>query len=432
MTVPNEGHAPACFRLAQRNGRWSLIDPAGRPMLALGVNHIDAIHQPAAAEVFRHRFGGDAERAAEQIATHLTQLGFTNSGYGTPPSLQQRVPFFQHGYIGQTARWRYPNQFAYHDVFDPQHHADIDAMALAVTTRTKDNPSLIGYYWADLVMWDIDRARAQRCTDWVSFHRALPGPRAGKRAYVDFLRARHHTIDRLNSAYATTFPSFDFLLSSQLHGLPLDRSAVRADDDAFLGLIARTLYTAMATAFRKHDPHHLLLGDRYDAHNHPPQVLAAAVEHVDAIAVQWGAQIEVNEIDLAGRYDATHNFGFEATFDRAYFERLHAQTGKPILICDHNISFAAPGMPFTQWHQKQSPQDAAAAYRTFLHELIATPFMLGLQRCQYLSQDSVPGKLCKQGLLDRDGSPLEPYCTLIAEANRESMSLWRELSRVQE
>jgi hypothetical protein len=250
-----------------------------------------------------------------------------------------------------------------------------------VRERARD-VKLIGVFWTDLPQWSVQIARQQRGLDWVSFMRALPPSAAGREALERWVG----------------------------HG--------RAEAD-FLGQIAARLYADSAAALGRHAPEVLSLGDVYWASDMPGNVLREAMKHVDVISVQFGPE-----------HSPHPGPGYERHFDSAFFGRLHQLTGKPLIIADHAVSFPDARHARTLWHQAASQEEAAHAYREFVVAAARTPYILGYCRCQYASFYSAWRDTLKQGLLDVDGTPYEPYCTLVAEANREAQAVFAERTGV--
>jgi len=112
-----------------------------------------------------------------------------------------------------------------------------------------------------------------------------------------------------------------------------------------------------------------VFGDRYLAGDHPVIVLQAVKPWIDAVAVQPG-----------DRYSPLYPPGTE--FPNAEIEMLRTVTGKPVLICDHAISFPTAAHPLTIFKQMPDEPSAAEATRRFLAAAFAKPWMLGYLRCQ--------------------------------------------------
>lgn len=387
------------FRLAQTQGRDHLVTPDGRAYLALGVNHVDMLQQAAANGL---SVRGDAawrkfweETLRPQFAAwHLTTLG-----YGAPAPLRRQVPWFATLTLAAIEKHRSdpssgsPNGYRFPDVFDPAWAGDVAGRIKQAAAPLRDDPFVIGYLWTDTPTWDVIKTRALRGTDWVSAIRALPPGAPGRQAYATFLEERHAgRLAEFNAIYGLAVGSFGELREVALTALAVGRHAVQEDDDAFLAHIARRFHEIVGRAQREADPNHLVFGDRYLAGDAPESVLRAAAPWIDAVAVQPG-----------DRYLPL--FPASTHFPAADIGALHAVTGKPVLICDHAISFPTAAQPRTIFEQMPDEAAAASATADFLAAAFAQPYMLGYLRCQYIDRPAGFGRGLRQGLLRPDGTP---------------------------
>lgn len=388
--------------LVQPNGFASFLNPDGESYFALGVNHI-----------------GNTEAKPGDAVDQLKQWGFNCAGGDNSGPIQDELPYFVTVSLTDTAHWMRQDRFRYEDIFDPEYATKIDLLVAETCERHRGNPNLIGYYWTDTPRWELDLVRLRRGVDWVSFIRSLPAEAAGKRAYVEFLRGRFdRSIDKLNVAFRSDINSFDELLTDSLSGLELLRPTVRESDEEFLGLIAERIYSVAASAFERHDPGRLILGEKYKSHDHPSRVLKAALPYVDVISIQDGP--EFGPFPGQGKH--------ERTFDRSYFDQLHKQTGKPILICDHAVSWKTPGRSKTLWYQYDSEAEAARSYHAYLTSAARTPYIVGYCRCQYVSQYREDRGLLKQGLLDERAEPYRIFVAGVAKTNREALKIRADIA----
>ena len=92
----------------------------------------------------------------------------------------------------------------------------------------------------------------------------------------------------LNAIYGLDLPSFSALDEADLSSVAIGRHVVQSDDIDFLEIIAERFYSVVGSAQRKHDPRHLVFGDRYLLGDHPAGVLRQAAKWIDAVAVQPG------------------------------------------------------------------------------------------------------------------------------------------------
>ena len=396
------GRATGWFHLETIDGQAWLITPEGHGFISLGVNHLGHVFSP----------GQPANpEAIEAIRVNLQRGGYNTWGYDGPVPVDSTTPFVGSIMLTGTGHYHLGKDFCFDDVFDPKFQETIRGEIRDYCGRVGQRANLIGYYWTDTPEWDIKLARKMRGTDWVSSLRTLGANTSGKVRYIDFLHQTYGgSILAVNKAYGLQAPSFDWLITHDFNQLDLHRSEVQRDDELFLQLIARELYRVTGEAFREFDPNHLLFGERYKMHLHPEVVLKESMRYIDVLSIQPGPEV-----------GAAHGQGkHESEFDGALFDRLHQLTGKPILICDHSLSFYTPKYPKTLWNQY--PTQRAAAYGIFLQAAMAKPYMIGFQRCQYISVFKADRGHLKQGLVETNGKPHEEFLDLIGNANRKLLN----------
>jgi hypothetical protein len=300
-----------------------------------------------------------------------------------------------------------PNGYSFPDPFDSEWAADVERRIREMCERHRGNRLLIGYLWTDTPTWDVVKTRGLRGTDWVSEIRRLPADSSGRRRYAEFLTSRYRDrLAELNSIYGLDLPSFAALDEADLSSVAIGRHVVQADDIDFLEIVAEQFYSVVASAQRKYDPRHLIFGDRYLLGDHPPGVLRQAAKWIDAVAVQPG--------DLhAPLYPPSTRFAVDE------FRKIREVTGKPILICDHAISFPTKQHPRTIFEQEPSEGEAALAIARFIDAAFAEPYIIGYLKCQYIDRPSGFGRGLRQGLLTADGSErkavVEAYTTSFSE-----------------
>ena len=383
-----QGAEPRGYRIDRAGERHSLVTPAGEKLFLLGLNHVgeSAPREPAARAAF----------LAEAIR-RMREWGFNNLGYGTPEEAREALPFLAQIQLTQSSHYQEAAQFTYLDVFDREFQRTTRETIRKYCAATAGHSNLIGYYWSDTPRWDLAQARRLRGDDWVSAIRRLPATSAGKRAYVEFLRERYgNNPAGYAAAYGHAIASFDDLLIFDFREFDRSHPTGLADDELFLGRIARELYQVIGGAFREFAPGRLIFGERYKLYDHPDVVLREAAKWIDVLSIQPGP--EVGPRPGPGRD--------ETAFDGATFDRLHEVSGKPILVCDHQVSFRTPAHPVTLWHQAPDPIAANALVETFLLAAAAKPYVIGYQRCQYVDSFRADrGNMLKQGLVAMDGTP---------------------------
>ncbi len=392
------------FRLREGTSEFALIHPEGRPFWVLGVNHIG--DTTASTETIPT----PREIARINAAENLAAWGYNTAGDGAHGTIQQCMPYFVSVPLVNNGHFRPQYEFRFSDVFSPAFDERIERKIRSTCEQHFGNPNLIGFYWTDTPRWNLDVTRKQRGTDWVSYIRRLPPGSAGKIAYIDFLRHRFgQSIGHVNDAFRMRAESFSSLSESDFSGLELDRPQVRAADEAFLAVIADCMYSKARTIFKRLDPAALLFGEKFKAHDHTDAVLKTAAKYVDVISIQPGP--ETGPQPGQGRH--------EAFFDEGYFDAIHKLTGKPIMICDHAVSWWTESRPVTLWFQHASPREAVVSYSDYLQAVASKPYIVGYCRCQYLSEFRADRGLLKQGLLDEHGQPYKEIVDGFAMVNRD-------------
>ncbi|MEQ2009561.1 MAG: hypothetical protein ABMA26_22490 [Limisphaerales bacterium] len=410
-----KGSATGWFHLESFNGRMLLVTPTGHGFVALGVNHLSAVksHGPGEPDLFRTRYGEDWDKYAAEVLRYFDAWGLNTVDEGVEP-LRRARPYFAGRDFVATAKYKRPpgepGAWEFPDVFDPAVVARLERDVEAFCRQHRDDKNLIAYYWTDTPTWDVRKTRVFRQTDWVSEIRKLAASAPGKQRYVRFLREQYDDdIARCNRAYGLKVASFAEMPGTGFDAVDLNRYEVSRDDELFLGLIARQYYGIVGPAMRRHDPHHLVFGEKYLLGDIPPQVLAAAAPHIDAVAVQPG-----------DGYLPIYTPG--DVFPRREFDELHQLAGKPVMICDHQISFTTARYPRSIWpyHQRANEADAAAATEQFIREAFAASFVVGYMRCQYIDRFAERRGAIKLGLLRDDGTP---YQELVAATKRASVAV---------
>lgn len=394
------------FGLGKFGDRHLLTTPDGTRFVVLGVNHIRALQY---TKLFKEKYKSEWKRAQLHVLDQFNDWGYTTLGFDPPAELHKRMPYLASKTIASTARYftteGHPQQLQFPDVFDGKVQQRFTGKIKSLCEQHRDNFNLIGYCWTDTPSWDLVKSRDLHQTDWVSEIRKLPSIAPGKQRYVQFLRNRHHgQIHRVNAAYGIVVDSFDELTDVDFSKLDLTRPLIREDDEQFLGVIAHQYYSTLGAAHRKFDPRHLVFGDRYILGDHPDEVLKAAQPHIDALAIQPGDDRSIGALP-------------SDRFLRDKFDRLYKLTGKPILICDHSITFSTPQHTRTIWTQLKDEHAAAVALERFLHDAFDTPYIIGYLRCQYIDLVNRQHAL-RQGLLRSDGLPYATTLETVSNANR--------------
>lgn len=336
------------IRLAEIEGRTWLITPEGKPFFPHGITHVT---------------NRDLRTNYNAVSKACKDLGFNAYGYGCPTELKSDMPYLEgrnyvpiSTYLGRS--------FRFIDIFDPREQKKLTEQVKQRCLENRDNPYLIGYYWTDLGAWPLKNSVGK---NWVDFIRDLRADAPGHKAYAEFLK---------------TWKGGD----------------EKARDLGFLRVIAREYFRVMGEANRKHDPDHLIFGDRFGFNTIVPEVLEEMLPWVDAIAIQPP---------------------FQPGFPKAKYQEIHELTGKPILICDFAIRFKDGDKSIRGWKLQENAQVAGVHYAKYIRAALETPFIIGAFWCNPIDSTPAYNKTgIKQGLFGEGLKPRPGLGETVIELNR--------------
>jgi hypothetical protein len=366
--------ATDAFRLDRDGDRWWLVDPLGNGFLSVGLNHIDDsdLKYPHNLDIWQKRYGGSRERwISEGVVTDLRNWGFNSIGWTQQyigGGWREKFDWSQIVVVEHGSQWTVADLEAggmpyiiqmrlaenenwngrpyYPDVFDADFDDHCAYLARSICVDAASSKNLIGYSFVDAPLWFRHPAGA----DW-------PG----------------------------------------LEGLDGDKR------DAKLFEIASKYYETIHRHIRTYDPHHLILGDRYNGDNELPEVvLEAAKPYIDVLSVQY----------YPGNDQASREKMI--THARGLYERV----GKPILIPDIGNWTATELNPQRTMDGVPDQATRARHYIDTFTDLVREPWLLGWHWCGYVENLSRGW-----GMKDPWDQPYTEYVDPVAEFNRRVYDL---------
>jgi hypothetical protein len=287
----------ANYSLTQRDGKYCVLRPDGKPFMVLGLSHAGGAWQSDQGALS----GGEREKRLATLKQDLRALHFNAVGY--VPELIGEFAYIHNaerllgspGTVTGKGQTVFKNQHLYQDVFDPAFKARLKKQIQDICAKTAGDTNCIGYWWTDIPVWNLPRQKQMFGKSYVDFIRDLSESAPG--------RIRYEQYKKENGG---------------------------GDAAAFLVLIARELYTATAAAYREFAPGKLLFSERYNTiPGAPLEIIAEAGKLVDVISFQPYEKILKGDI----------------------LDQVHAMTGKPIILSDWNLSFPVGGYTNTMWPQ---------------------------------------------------------------------------------
>ena len=334
------------FTLGQRDGHWWLIDPDGNPFFTLGLNHIDSasLRYPENLHIWRQKYQGSTLNWIKQsVRPNLKKWGFNSVGWVQEVTVRKwphsrswtvdeyralNMPYCHMLPFMESHQWE--KHTVHYDFFSADWVEYCDYIARAHCAELSDDPNLIGYFYSDCPTWTHDRAENK----WRG-------------------------------------PIFD--------PAKLESKAGREE----LTALAHQYYQTTHDAIRRHDKHHLILGDRYEA-NAPiaMPLIDAALPFIDVLSFQ-----DFND-------------------PIKHLDEWHRKTGKPVLLAD------AVGMKPGEDHFVENDGEW---YSKTLDGLFENPGCIGFHLCGAYQRN----KARRRGLLDEMERPDEKNVKLIQAANEK-------------
>jgi len=346
--------ATGFFRTAQVEGRWVLVDPHGHPFFSAGMDLVDPLAGSFATTVSRREYlfeklpdpgpawlspGRDVsfyvanlvkrfgekwrEEYEARIVARLRDWGFNTIGNWSDARLAARsgMPYVL-PLEGWTTRKIFPFPYDFPDVFAKEFEANVDAAARRQCQPLKDDRNLIGWFLGNEPHW----ARAFGATQsWPDMLLADPQPSATQQE-----------------------------LKRRLAAAPANAGQIKSE---FLYDCARRYFETVTAAVRRHDPNHLVLGIRF-------------AEQPDE---RWAEMSRIFDVFSINIY--TPAYAPDAALIRKYSEI----SGRPVLIGEFTACAPGRGLQglFYFTHKVRDQAERAAAYRYYVENSAASPYIIG-------------------------------------------------------
>ncbi len=262
------------FTLRQQAGRWWLITPSGNRFFTLGMNHIDpaTMRYPENIGAWHQKYGGNTLNwIRESVVPNLRKWGFNSVGWAQEVTIRNYphskgftaqeyqaldMPYCHLLPFTESHQWE---QFSRHyDFYSSEWEEWCDYVARAHVAELSEDPNLIGYFYSDCPTW----VHTRPVNEWRG---SIFDPEK-----LESDAGRHELSDLAHRYYKTTHD-----------------------------------------AIRRYDPHHLILGDRYEATEPiPMEVVNAALPYIDVMSFQ------------------------DFKDPVAHLDFWHKEMGKPVLLAD--------------------------------------------------------------------------------------------------
>ena len=427
------------FHVENKSKRWLLVDPSGNAFFHLGVcgfspgddyTFVKGREQifewlPDHDGPFRSAFHPEPYWNPFSFSFHLANMirktgqpyelksytanmiqrvrkfGFNSAGAfgaGDATARQQaQFPYVEHLPIRPWEGFaELPGVHEAFDPFDEQIRAQCDKAFAAKIAPHSDDPLIIGYFLANEPLYeDLPRAIP-----------ALNGKFACKRRLAQMLEEKYKGIVAFNQAWETAFASFAEVAD---RGLPVKTRAAAADMQEFTGLFLETYFKLVADTFHKYDPHHLLIGNRF----------------------QSGTINNEQLCRISGKYMDVISFNYYTYYlDKDFLNRIHQWTGgRPMFLSEFYYSSPKDsGLP-GGGKDVSSQLERGLAYRNYVEQSASLGYVVGIEWFTLVDQaltgryfDYLNGENANTGLIsvaDR------PWKTMLAEMMRSNFDIYK-------
>ena len=327
----------------------------------------------------------------------------------TLPFTGLRVPYVHTVRFVDICHWMTPTAEDFLDVYSPAFGARCDRLAAEEAASRRNDAFLLGYTMTDCPIFTrLDAAPRARVTygkerggtpTWPDVLRNLGGESPGKRAYVDLMREAYgEDISAFNATYATRFGSFEDLRATAkwASGIDLGNATQLRDHDQFLARIVERYYQVTTEALRRHDPNHLVLGDKLNGNTGvPDELVSIAARHVDVLFYQFYAYYREQEPLL---------------------DRWSQLTDKPLLNGDSSYSVPDDRMPDPNGPHCPDQEERARQFTRFARQAFSRPDFVGWHWCGWIDRwQGYHRDARHSGLQDPYGRPYVPMQQAMAD-----------------
>ncbi|OYT72719.1 MAG: hypothetical protein CFK48_02270 [Armatimonadetes bacterium CP1_7O] len=345
------------------------------------------------------------ERWLEHTLRRLRSWGFNTIGNWSLGDWHRngRIP-----YVATAGVWgehaRVPSGSDYwgkmHDPFDPRFAENARASIEPVAQRVKGDPWCVGFFVDNELSWagqGEDGGRYGLAYGALSLH-ADESP--AKRAFLDQLRARYGSIERLNASWGTRFASWD-ALRAPVTLPPTPTSERTRDFSEFVRTFARKYFQTIRDLLRELAPNHLYLGCRFAWYS--LDAVIACAELCDVVSFN----IYAPKLNHSA-------YSFLAPLD------------KPVMIGEFHFGALDRGMFHTGLVAAADQRERARMYAEYVNSVLDHPLFVGCHWFQYMDQPLTgrwfDGENYNIGFVTITDTP---YPEMVAAARKTHQAMYR-------
>ncbi len=256
-----------------------------------------------------------------------------------------------------------------------------------------DDPWLLGYFLADEPAWYGTKGRRGSLVDDFI---ALDDSKAGKKAWVEFIKTKYNNINELNISWVTKFKSFgELLIVKKIK----DNENTEIDKLSFLKIIADEFGKTLYSTLREFDKYHMILGTR------PSRLYPEVIEALGTY----------EDIFSTGAHEFQPGYKLNPDY-YDFINNISKLTGKPLLL---GVIIPAKDTKYP-YGVLDNQKDRGISYWRYLSKVASHPAVVGLHWFQYFD----PPLKCYDknsanwGIVDEEDNPYQDAVESISKANK--------------
>jgi len=389
--------ATGFFRVQKYNGKWWLVDPEGRLFWSHGIDcvrsanatpitdrehyylNLPTFNSPSSQFYgrgswaphgyykdhspyrtydfsqanFLRKYGPNWEQAFADI-THrrLKSWGINTIANWSDPKiyLMRKTPYVctisynSRKLEGSSGYWG-----KFYDVFDPTFRSALRRCLAREEDKSIGDPWCVGFFVHNELSWGDETSLAIAAL-------ISPPEQPAKKVFIEDLKAKYGTIEKLNAAWGTEHATWQALLQSKQ---PPDKNKAWTDLTAFYTRTAETYFRTIREELKKVAPNQLYMGCRFAWVN--DRAALAATKFCDIVSYN--------------RY----SYSVEE-------HRLPDNIDKPTIIGEFHFGALDRGMFHTGLRKTANQQDRADKYKSYVRGALRNPYIVGTHWFQYKDQ----------------------------------------------
>jgi hypothetical protein len=237
----------------------------------------------------------------------------------------------------------------FRDVFDPSFKEEIRRSMASRAGKEAGDPWCIGFFVDNEIAWGDETSLAVAAL-------ASPPEQAAKKVFMDDLKPKYGTIEKLNDAWGTKHASWDALLA---HRQPPDKKKANEDLITFNAKSAETYFRVVREAVKEVAPNQLYLGCRFAWVN--PVAAEAAAKHCDVVSYNLYRR-SIADFKFPGKADV------------------------PLIVGEFHFGALDRGMFHTGLVALASQAERAKTYKDYLAGALRHPNFVGTHWFKYMDE----------------------------------------------